>query len=478
MTSMRMPARRWEHPSEHSFWKSLSGVEREAYERIADRQVFPAGTVLCQEGSSTSHVVVISSGWTAVSAYIEGKNRIVAIRGPGDLIGERVALSGRARSATVTALGEVVGFVAPAHAFLELVALHRPIMAVLERQERERLAEDDNHLRHGDTSGVEHRLAYLLSELAFRRGDMGTSLSLPMSRSEMARWIDAETQEVNRVLNGWRRLGLISTARRMLMVVDARRLNEIARRRAEPPAWSSLNCTIFVADVAGFGATCRNESDRLVVKQTLYEILPRAFAESGVSWVSCYHEDRGDGVVVVVPPQFPTRAVADPMLPVLAAELRKHNRRAADPAKIRLRTALHVGPVARDEEGLNGDAIIHAARMLDAPPLRDVFRTSDADLAFMASDYVFDNVLRHDPGIIDSRTFTQVTFRVKESNITAWLYTENRLAPAAPAEPVTTPERTMAPAHVTHFHDAVKVAGDLVIGNKITTNSLGGYPAR
>jgi CRP-like cAMP-binding protein len=457
---------------------SLTVAEREAYARVAKEQTFPSGTVLCQEGTYASHVIVITSGWAKVSAHMSGRERIVTVRGQGDLIGERAALTQRSRSATVAALGDLVGLVVPARRFHELVAEHPPIRAVLERQERERLTEDDNHLRRGDTGGVEHRLAYLLCELAFRRGEQtpaGTSLSLPMSQREMARWVDAETEEVDRVLNTWRRHGMISTARRRLTVVDARRLDELCHAKVEQPAWSSLNSSVFYTDVAGFSASCRDESDRQVVRDRLYEILRHAFENSGVPWAACYHEDRGDGVLVVVPPEVPTRAVADPLLALLTAELRRHNRRASAAVHIRLRAALHVGPVTRDREGLNGDAIIHTARMLDSPPLREALRTSQADLAFMASGHVFDTVLRHDPGLIDRRTFTRVSFRLKESEITAWMHVAAPVpVPRAAAyvaepaaSPVATPESGTAPSSITHFHDAVRVQGDLILGNKI-----------
>jgi CRP-like cAMP-binding protein len=469
-----MPVRRWDHPPEQSFWDSLTEIEREAYARAADEQTFRPGAVLCREGTYASHVIVIESGWAAVSAELEGQ--IFTVRGPGDVVGERAALTQRSRSATVTALDEMVGMVVPAPRFHRLLMDHPPILAVLEKQERERLAEDDDHLRRGHTAGVEHRLAYLLSELTFRRGDQtpaGPSLSLPMSRSEMGRWIDAETAEISRVLNSWRRRGMISTARRMLTVVDARLLSEICQTRAGQPAWSTRNCSIFYTDVSEFGASARNESDRQVVKEKLYEIVKQAFEESGVSWVVCYHEDRGDGVLVVVPPEVPTRAVVDPLLALLAAALRKHNRRSSPAVQIRLRAALHVGPVARDEEGISGDVIIHTARMLDSPPLREALRTSGADLAFMASSHVFDTVLQHDPGVVDSETFSRVSFRNKESEITAWLHVAGpaKGVTATIPDPVAEPDSIEATPRVIQFHETVQVRdGDLVLGDKIVNH--------
>jgi hypothetical protein len=223
-----------------------------------------------------------------------------------------------------------------------------------------------------------------------------------------------------------------------------------------------VTCSIFYTDVAGFSAPCRTEADRQLVRDRLYEILRGALESSGVSWACCYHEDRGDGILLIVPPDIPTRAVADPLLVLLAAELRRHNRRASEAVRIRLRAALHVGPVTRDAEGLNGDAIIHAARMLDAPPLREAIRA--ADLAFMASDHVFDTVLRSDSGLLDPSTFEPVSFRLKGSEFTAWMHVPGRQVVRRAAPPV-----IAAPG--IHFHDSVHVTGDLVLGSKIISRA-------
>jgi hypothetical protein len=249
------------------------------------------------------------------------------------------------------------------------------------------------------------------------------------------------------------------------------------------PAWSSLNCSVLYTDVAGFSAPIRTEADRQVVRDRLYDLLQGAFEESGVSWAACYHEDRGDGALVIVPPGVPTRTVADPLLALLAAELRRHNRRAAAPVRIQLRAALHVGPVSRDAEGLNGDAIIHTARMLDAPPLREALRAADADLAFMASAHVYETALRSDAGLLDPATFTQVSFRVKESQITAWMHvagsrtgsrTGSPMGPrtgTAVAEAAPPSKDNRPPSPITHFHDQVTVDGDLVIGTNFADRS-------
>jgi hypothetical protein len=208
------------------------------------------------------------------------------------------------------------------------------------------------------------------------------------------------------------------------------------------PSAAPLNHSIFFTDIANFGDPRRDDDDRRVVRETLYETLWAAFEGSNVPWATCVHEDRGDGVLIVAPPTVSTVSLVDPLLSVLAFRLRRHNHRAGDPIRIQLRAALHVGPVFQDAQGLNGHALIHAARMLDAPVLKESLANTRADLAFMASAHVYDTVIRHTVGLLDPAGFRQVQFRVKEAEITSWMY----LAGAAqrPTGPAQNPVEGMA----------------------------------
>jgi hypothetical protein len=151
-------------------------------------------------------------------------------------------------------------------------------------------------------------------------------------------------------------------------------------------------------------------------------MLRESFEAAHVPWASCVHEDRGDGVLTVAPPTVSTMPLVDPLLPLLAFKLKRHNRHASDPVRIQLRAALHVGPVLHDANGLSGHGLIHAARMLDAPVLKRSLAATQADLAFMASTHVYDTIVRHTPGLVDPATFRPVRYRVKEATINSWMY--------------------------------------------------------
>ena len=193
-----------------------------------------------------------------------------------------------------------------------------------------------------------------------------------------------------------------------------------ATGRRRPP-WSGLNCSIVLADIAGFGCHQRNDKDRQALRTAMYAMLRQAFESSGISWDACYREDRGDGALVIVPPGTPTSLLIDPMSAALATALTDHNDRAMPAQRMQLRIALHVGPVVSDQEGVCGESVIVGARLLDAPVLKRQLAGQSAHLGLIVSAYVYHTVVKHATGTIDQARFRRVHVRIKESLLSAWI---------------------------------------------------------
>ncbi|TDD76730.1 cyclic nucleotide-binding domain-containing protein, partial [Actinomadura rubrisoli] len=124
------------------FWDCLFPTEQEILEALARREEYAAGAVLFRENHRADRVIVIEEGTVKVSVDAGGTDREIALRGPGDLIGERAMLLVRERSATVVALTPVRVLVASAGAFNAFLDEHPRVIAVLERQFYDRLTHD------------------------------------------------------------------------------------------------------------------------------------------------------------------------------------------------------------------------------------------------------------------------------------------------------------------------------------------------
>ncbi|NKE62977.1 hypothetical protein FXN61_42160 [Lentzea sp. PSKA42] len=184
--------------------------------------------------------------------------------------------------------------------------------------------------------------------------------------------------------------------------------------------WDHTNHSILFLEIASLDGQGGTESDRQVARAPLHRVLRTAFAESDISWESCRHTERREGVLVVVPPSVATSTIVDRLISHLEAGIRRYNREAA-PLRIQLRASLHVGPVTVSAEGLSGRSIATASRLLNAPALMNHLARTDADLAVMVSSQVYETVIRHASGFADPTRYEEVVVLTEESEAPAWL---------------------------------------------------------
>lgn len=181
-------------------------------------------------------------------------------------------------------------------------------------------------------------------------------------------------------------------------------------------------CGLFAVDIAGFNGSHRDDDIQMYVHESLYEMLQTAFDRSDVPWFSCAHEDRGDGVLVIVSPMIPVAGLVDPIPERLRRLVRRHNRVSCDAARIQLRVAAHIGPVHNDGHGFVGRDVNLLCRLLDARSLKRMLAQSGAEIAFITSCYVYENVIRRRPSLVDPAVFQPLSVRVKETRTRAWAY--------------------------------------------------------
>ncbi|WP_409495973.1 ATP-binding protein [Amycolatopsis sp. cmx-11-12] len=189
---------------------------------------------------------------------------------------------------------------------------------------------------------------------------------------------------------------------------------------------------IVVADVEGFGDRRRTGPHQRAVRDGLYEVMEAAFAAAGTVWTECYREDRGDAVFALVPGEADKARFVEAALPALVTRLRVHNDTHPEAQRIRLRVALHAGEVGYDEHGVTSSSLTLAFRLCDAAPLKTALASSPGMLAVIASDWLFDDVIRHTPGAAPA-TWRPVRVEVKEVATTGWVTLPDHPYPPGPA---------------------------------------------
>jgi hypothetical protein len=200
--------------------------------------------------------------------------------------------------------------------------------------------------------------------------------------------------------------------------------NDAAEAVATIPQPQRQYQTIVGVDITGFGGREEQVQDHL--RATMYAALQQAFADAGVKWPAReWRDDRGDGVLLILPPDAAHRVI-DPLVPYLHAGLRRHNKLSSAAAQIMLRMAVHSGYIHQDEHGLSGEAIVQMCRLLDAPAFKDAVRARRAPLGVVVSQYIYEAVVRNGLGLIDPDTYRRIPVVNKETRTEAWLHLPSR----------------------------------------------------
>ncbi|MFE2288453.1 Crp/Fnr family transcriptional regulator [Streptomyces sp. NPDC059443] len=221
------------------FLARLESDDGTALRSLGRELTFAPRAPLIRQHEPATHVLLILHGWTKVTASAaNGYQALLALRGPGDIVGESAALTGRPRSATVTAL-EPVRAVAVEHERFREFLRHWPAAALqlLALTSDRTRAADRRRLEFASLS-VRERLAVLLLDLAHthgRRTDGGVELAVPLTKQELAGAVGASREMVQRQLKDLRDRGVVHTGRRALVIVRPDVLRRIAYAQPSAP---------------------------------------------------------------------------------------------------------------------------------------------------------------------------------------------------------------------------------------------------
>lgn len=194
------------------------------------RRTIPKSQPILVAGAAGDDVVVVLSGRVRLVAYgAEQREVVLAIRGPGELIGDMAALGGRRRSASAVALDDVEAGFLRGEQFRGFLRDRPDAALVLIRMLVARLADASQDLVDLATQDSVGRIAKRLLELSSDHGvptEGGTRIELSLTQDELARWTGATRETVSRALRLMRQLGWVSTDHRTITVLDAAALRQ------------------------------------------------------------------------------------------------------------------------------------------------------------------------------------------------------------------------------------------------------------
>lgn len=214
------------------FLDALAPGSVEALRALGRERRYAAGERLFNEREPGDAVLVLLAGRVKLSCVTDsGREALLGIRVPGELIGEMSAIDGAPRSATATALEPVEVLSVSGDAFVAYLERTPAVALVLVRMLNRRLRDADlkriEYLAQDTVGRVCSRLVEL-GERFGAEGEDGVALDVAITQDDLAGWTGSSREAVIRALRTLRELGWIATGRRSIVLRDL----EALRRRA------------------------------------------------------------------------------------------------------------------------------------------------------------------------------------------------------------------------------------------------------
>ncbi|WP_051580612.1 hypothetical protein [Pseudonocardia acaciae] len=187
----------------------------------------------------------------------------------------------------------------------------------------------------------------------------------------------------------------------------------------------ALSRTVISFDVVGSSAGDRHRQVHL--DRTLDEVTKKAIdkvRDPQYPIAGAYRRTDGDSLTMVVDKNVAISwIISDFVLRELVIALGEANRRVKESYRLRVRVAIDHGETVLHEPHVAGDAVICAARLRDAPPLREAMKDrTEADLGLIVSDRIYNDVVVHGERGLMTTPFEAVQVSVKDFTDQGWIH--------------------------------------------------------
>lgn len=210
------------------FLAALSDEDRRWLSERVRRRTYARGDIVFQKDDPGQSLFIVEDG--TVRIYMpgaQGTDLTLAVMGPGDFFGDMSLLDGRPRSASAAAVTDATLLSLERADFTNLLRARPDAALAVLAEITGRLRGSDqmaSDLAFLDASG---RLARKLLELAERHGvrrDGGVLLDVQLTQEDLANMIGVTRESVNRNLSMFRRLGLVASQGRKIILRDPEHL--------------------------------------------------------------------------------------------------------------------------------------------------------------------------------------------------------------------------------------------------------------
>lgn len=213
-------------------FKELDPEEREAIAALMSETALKRGESLFHEGDEGDRLYIVTEGKVKLShASDDGRESLIAVLGPGEILGELTLFDLGARSSTVTAIAPS-RFLSLSHKDMMSYIESHPSMAIsMLKQLAQRLRSTNDQMADLVFSDVPGRVAKALLDLAHRFGERtpeGIYVAHDLTQEELAHLVGASRETVNKSLAEFVSRGWIRLEGRAVLLIEVQRLQRRA----------------------------------------------------------------------------------------------------------------------------------------------------------------------------------------------------------------------------------------------------------
>ncbi|KAB2333107.1 Crp/Fnr family transcriptional regulator [Cytobacillus depressus] len=200
---------------------------------------FKKNHVLMFENDQSDEVYIIRSGMAKVCRIHEGREIVLGIVMPGDVIGETEALSNdQYRISSIEALENVSAWLISRNDFLGIAEKYPSVLkkAYLILVERTRIL--NRLVRYLTFYDVRTKVANLIMDLYYNFGencDNGCKIDLKINQSLLANMLGVTRESISKTLSDFQNEGLIDQHGKYFYILDLNKLESICNETEENP---------------------------------------------------------------------------------------------------------------------------------------------------------------------------------------------------------------------------------------------------
>jgi CRP/FNR family transcriptional regulator, polysaccharide utilization system transcription regulator len=214
-------------------FSSLKALNKDELLKMAEcktSHTIKKGEQIFEEGDTTNGIFCVKDGvckLTKLSA--NGKDQIVKLVKPGELLGQRSLISEEPTNLSAVALEDMEVCFIPKKEIMEFFNENNQFSLNVMKTICGDLKEADDHMVSLAQKSVKERLAETLLSLedSFGKNDDGT-LHLQLSREELAGMIGTATESCIRLLSEFNKTGLIELIGKKIAIIDRNKLKRMS----------------------------------------------------------------------------------------------------------------------------------------------------------------------------------------------------------------------------------------------------------